>query len=106
MLGPPPRPCNTDTLEPADELFCRRLLHERGIEDLGPLYLRAVDQLAQVFFYGLDLWQLRHTRIYTRSALSNSLRLMLACAPRTPRDSHPGNSRRRRASSAPRSPRC
>ena len=40
-----------------------------GVEDLGPLYRRADDELAQVLLYGLDLWQLGHERIYTRSAI-------------------------------------
>src|SRR5829696_2696340 len=41
MLGPTPRPSDDNTFEPSDELLRRRLLHERGIQDLRALYLRA-----------------------------------------------------------------
>src|SRR5918999_1434208 len=104
VLGPPPRPCDTDALEPACELFGRRLLRERSVENSGPLYLRAGDQLAQVFFYGLDLWQLRHTRIYTRSALPYSCCLMTVCARRMQRGPPPAGDHRKIASSEPGSP--
>src|SRR4051794_21913404 len=43
VLGPTPRSRDGDTFEPADELLRRRLLHERGIQDLRALYLRADD---------------------------------------------------------------
>src|SRR5215213_7758690 len=60
MLGPTPRTSDDNSFEPSDELLRRRLLHERGIQDLRALYLRSGDEPAQVFLYGLDFRQLGH----------------------------------------------
>src|SRR5215212_6124938 len=60
MLGPTPRTSDDNSFEPSDELLRRRLLHERGIQNLRALYLRAGDEPAQVLLYGLDFRQLGH----------------------------------------------
>src|SRR5215203_1736070 len=60
MLGPTPRTSNDNTFEPSDELLRRGLLHERGIQDLSALYIRANEEPAQVFLYGLDFRKLGH----------------------------------------------
>src|SRR5215208_4078661 len=60
MLGPTPCARDVDSFEPADELLRRRLLHERGIQDLRALYLGADDEPAQILLYGLDFRQLGH----------------------------------------------
>src|SRR5215217_8987423 len=60
MLGPTPRTRDVDAFEPADELLRRGLLHERGIQDLRALYIRANEEPAQVFHYGLDFRKLGH----------------------------------------------
>src|SRR5215211_1151707 len=51
VLGPAPRARDPDAFQPAGELLRGRLLHERGVQHLRVLYLRAGDEPAQVLLY-------------------------------------------------------